>query len=99
NKWGDCIFLRVPFIVNEEVETAAPFVSGGGAWSVPYANVERLVELLMHLSKNRSQVSNRGQALAQFSDEFAPFDLRFVEAIKTFTDETADALHLIDTPR
>jgi len=76
NKWGDCVVLRTPFIVNEEVITARKFVDLGGAFSVPYSDVDSLVELLARLANDKSGILSCAKALDIFEYEFVPFDLQ-----------------------
>ena len=77
NKWGDCIFLGVPFIVNSEVETAAKFVEEGAAFSVPYADVDALEALILHLQSKPSLLADSKKRLQNFRSEYLPFDNAF----------------------
>ncbi|NYF32423.1 MULTISPECIES: hypothetical protein [Sphingopyxis] len=77
NKWGDCVFFGVPFVVNDEVETANPFISSGAAFSLPYHDVDALFVLVARLAKAPDEVAAHGKALDLFREEYGPFDRRF----------------------
>ena len=77
NKWGDCVFFGVPFVVNEEVETARAFLSSGAAFAVPYHDVDALFELVAGLAKAPNEVAAHASALNFFRQEYGPFDRRF----------------------
>ncbi|MGG6287614.1 hypothetical protein ACQ4M3_39170 [Leptolyngbya sp. AN03gr2] len=77
NKWGDCVFVGVPFIVNSEVETAAEFVARGAAWSVEYHNWQALTELIVDIASRPQEISERKHNLSTFRREYLPFDEQF----------------------
>ncbi len=79
NKWGDCAFCGVPFVVNSEVETASSFVAAGAAFAVPYHDIEGLVELVTHCMDNPQQLRQSQAALTGFRHEFPPFDSALAE--------------------
>lgn len=76
NKWGDCIYIGRPFIVNSEVETAAEFVSEGAAWSVPYSDACQLESLVVKLATKRHLLNEAGRRLAGHSQAYQPFDVQ-----------------------
>lgn len=84
NKWGDCVFLDVPFIVNSEVETAASFVRAGGAMTVPYHDVDGLLELLAPLAEQPARLAPYRNALRHLEEEYQPFDTAFGVLIDSF---------------
>lgn len=74
NKWGDAIFFGVPFIVNTEVETAAPFLAAGAAWSVPYADAEALMRLVENLMNDPDAIRRASDGLQTLRPSFPAFD-------------------------
>jgi len=90
NKWGDCVFLRIPFIVNDEVVTAAPFIDGGAAWAIPYSDSAGLADLLIKLSRDRRMLEYRKGSLDNFRSEYLPFDQQFNCIIDTFRNDIRD---------
>lgn len=74
NKWGDCVVLGVPFIVNKEVLTAQKFVNMGCAFDFEYKNYIGLADLLENLSANKTQLKIASDALKFFSEEYIPFE-------------------------
>ena len=85
NKWGDCICLRTPFIVNEEVETATLFVRAGAAWAVPYHNPEALADFLELLSSNRQKLHEGQEACRALQRVYTSFD----EQVKKLLEKLA----------
>jgi hypothetical protein len=81
NKWGDCIFLGVPFLVNSEVETAAQFVAQGAAFAVPYSDVDALESLILNLHANPSRLANAVERLQKFRPDYLPFDSAFEKIV------------------
>ncbi|GEC97402.1 hypothetical protein ZRA01_34750 [Zoogloea ramigera] len=49
NKWGDCVATGTPFLANSEIETAKPFYQSGCCFLTPYADYQKLAELLWDL--------------------------------------------------
>ena len=47
NKWGDCLAFGVPFLVNEEVETARSSISDGSAVAVPFDDHVQAIEIVL----------------------------------------------------
>lgn len=50
NKWGDCVRSKTPFLVNQEVETARPFIEAGIAFPIRFGDAgaaARLVESVL----------------------------------------------------
>ncbi len=87
NKWGDCIFLGVPFLVNSEVETAAQFVEQGAAFAVPYSDVDALECLILNLHANPSRLADAVERLQKFRPDYLPFDSAFemIVRLKNFS--------------
>jgi hypothetical protein len=63
NKWGDCVVMGVPFLVNAEVETARSYLERGACLTVPYHDVSALRALLYRLVKDRSELEQVEVAL------------------------------------
>lgn len=74
NKWGDCVFLGTPFIVNSEVTTAAPFVSAGAALQFPYQDHRALADLIEEVGRNPGLRERLRTALAGFVSQYAAFE-------------------------
>lgn len=74
NKWGDCVFLDTPFVVNSEVETAAKFVSAGAALSFPYNEPESLADIVERVSCDRQILDHLRANLRRFQNEYQPFE-------------------------
>lgn len=89
NKWGDCVFLNVPFITNSEVETADAFFSRGAAVSVPYSDVGGLLRVLVGFIKHPSRLAECRRALRQFEKDYVPFDIAFGKLIDEFLAKAA----------
>jgi glycosyltransferase involved in cell wall biosynthesis len=79
NKWGDAIFLGRPFIVNSEVETAAPLVAQGFGFAVPYHDIDALVELVDRLP---AIARERNFDDVVPPDDFLPFE-RAIQSVLT----------------
>ncbi len=82
NKWGDCVHVGTPFIVNSEVETARPFVESGAAWAVPYHDVDELVALLTRLAKEPNLLAEKFDIIKQIKIDFPNFDDQFDVILK-----------------
>ena len=83
NKWGDCVFFGVPFVANSEIVTVTQFVAAGAAFQVPYHDVQGLADLVLELASHQGELKNGAAKLAQFEEEFQPFDLRFREILRS----------------
>lgn len=82
NKWGDCVYFSVPFVVNSEVETAEEFLRSGAAWSVPYSDADSLASLLLDLSKNKKSIFIRRNNIKKKRKEFPIFDDQMIKILK-----------------
>lgn len=76
NKWWDCVATGTPFITNEEVITAAPFVDAGACLTFPYFDHVQLADLLNSLSEKPDLLEGcrRGLAsipIADWGDEMS----------------------------
>lgn len=87
NKWGDCVFLNVPFVANSEVKTAEPFVEAGAAISVPYSDAEGLFRVLDGLASDAGCLEAFRTALRKFEGDYKPFDLAVGDIIDSFLIE------------
>lgn len=81
NKWGDCVAMGVPFIVNREVETAYPFVDAGACFTAPYRDTGALRALLEGLIADGRRIAAAREALARL--DWQPWD----ERMKTVLEE------------
>jgi glycosyltransferase involved in cell wall biosynthesis len=81
NKWGDCIYLGLPFIVNSEVKTASRFLECGGCFSVDYDDVEALEALVRRLANNHGEMDRARHQISKLRREFLPFDEAFKEIL------------------
>ncbi|MCC6983208.1 MAG: hypothetical protein IT535_08045 [Bauldia sp.] len=72
NKWGDCVAMGVPFVVNEEVRTAEEYVAAGAAFSVPYGDVEAFMALIETLIENPAELERARSAIGDI--KFVPFE-------------------------
>src|SRR5690606_18236753 len=82
NKWGDCVFFGIPFVVNSEVVTADKFTSSGAAWAVPYRGVDELVKLLVFLCNNPEYLKAASLAMAKHKEDYPVFDVQMEGVIK-----------------
>jgi len=74
NKWGDCVFLETPFVVNCEVETAAKFTSAGAASSFPYNEPAALADIIESVARDPLTLERMRSNLRGFQVEYQPFD-------------------------
>lgn len=84
NKWGDCFFFKVPFVVNSEVQTAAKFVKGGCAWSVPYGDINALYDLIIKLADDRGLLQVASFNFEKLSDEYETFDAEVLNMLEKY---------------
>lgn len=81
NKWGDCIYLGLPFIVNSEVKTASPFLERGACFSVQYENVDALETLVRRLASDSGAMDEARHEISKLRRDFLPFDEAFKEIL------------------
>lgn len=74
NKWGDCVTMQTPFVVNEEVRTAQEFLSAGAAFSVPFNDSDALADLLVSLQANPDRLAAATRALETLAPDFPYFN-------------------------
>lgn len=74
NKWGDCVSMRTPIIVNSEVRTASEFVDAGAAFATPFDDSDALVDLLLDLRANPGRLEVARKALDDLAPDFVHFD-------------------------
>lgn len=77
NKWGDCIFLSKPFIVNSEVETARDLVQRGYGHAVAYSDTDALLALVGRLADGRREAGVTAAAA-----DYKPFDTAIDEMME-----------------
>jgi glycosyltransferase involved in cell wall biosynthesis len=91
NKWGDCVMLNKPFVVNSEVLTARKFVDIGAAFSFDYENTDQLVNLIYELSINRDILDSAAKKLNKFREDYLPFEEQINRLMDTlYKKEVAD---------
>ncbi len=88
NKWGDCVFLETPFVVNSEVETAAKFVTAGAALSFPYNEPAALADIVQSASRNPQILKRVRENLRGFQAEYQPFEDQLDAIFSSFTELT-----------
>lgn len=81
NKWGDCVFLETPFVVNSEVETATKFVAGGAALSFPYNDSAALADIVEKVAKDPHILGRVRENLRGFQAEYQPFEDQLDEIV------------------
>ena len=86
NKWGDCIALGRPFIVNNEVSTAKKFVERGAAFSCPYHDANSLVDLFESLINDKSRLLSATKAIRSFENEYPPYDMQLFSILLLIHD-------------
>ncbi len=95
NKWGDCVFCDVPFVVNSEVETAGKFVESGAAFAVEYGDVETLFQLVIRCKDDPAHLERAREALRKFRADFPPFDEALSEILsENLPRSSSDSLAL-----
>jgi glycosyltransferase involved in cell wall biosynthesis len=77
NKWGDCIHLGTPFIVNTEVVEALRFIASGAALGVRYGDIEALANAIERLSLDHDLRDRARVALARHRGDLPPFEEQF----------------------
>ncbi|MBF9043585.1 hypothetical protein HKCCE4037_09610 [Rhodobacterales bacterium HKCCE4037] len=87
NKWGDAVFFGCPIIVNSEVETAAPLIEAGAAISVPYEDVEGLLERLSELAHGGASRGDAREAVDLMKLEFPVYDLQLKDILRRLTSK------------
>jgi hypothetical protein len=81
NKWGDCVYFGKPFVVNTEVRTAQHFADAGGAWQVPYQDVDALVARLRLLAEQPELLARASEKLDALRGAFPPYDEQLDEIL------------------
>lgn len=84
NKWGDAIVMGTPIILNEGIETAAPLITAGVAFTVPFDSPDALVVLLRDLQRDGNRLSAAKTAIANIKNDYKPFDESIVPVMNTF---------------
>lgn len=74
NKWGDAVYFDTPFVVNIEVTTAEDYLSRGAAFSVPYADSEKLFNLIEELVRTPEKQLNAIRQISTFKSSLPLFD-------------------------
>lgn len=81
NKWGDCVYFGVPFIVNSEVETAESLVNAGAAFAAPYHDIDALENLISQLMDDRRLIEAASARLAGFKADYPVFDAQLINLL------------------
>ncbi len=79
NKWGDCVAMGVPFVVNGEVETSRPFVEAGACFAAPYHDADALRVLLEDLIADEGRLAAARKALGNL--DWKPWDERMRDVL------------------
>jgi hypothetical protein len=99
NKWGDCVFLGTPFVVNSEVETAAKFVSAGAAFSFRYNEPAALADIIEGVVRDPLMLDRARESLGRFQDEYQPFeeqlDAIFSDIMRTASADSSKDLSIL----
>jgi hypothetical protein len=69
-KWADCSLMRVPFVVNSEVETARMYRDAGACYSTAYEDAEGLSALMEKVSSDWAEWEAVRSRLSEFNVEF-----------------------------
>ena len=94
NKWGDCVYLNVPFIVNSEVETAFDLVESGAAFAVPYDDVDALEVLVRSVAEQPEKLLQYRQKIGALKEQFVPYDEAFEKILFSGQGAFIDAVNL-----
>lgn len=86
NKWGDAVFFGCPIIVNAEVETADPLLQVGGAWTIPYYDVDALATLTERLAVDTSMRGIASDALRTLKCDYPVFDTQLNDILDFMSD-------------
>ena len=81
NKWGDCIYLGLPFVVNSEVKTASSFLERGACFSALYEDVDALETLVRRLASDPQAIEKARHEISKLRQDFLPFDEAFKEIL------------------
>ena len=101
NKWGDCVYLGLPFVVNSEVKTAIPFLAHGGCFAVRYYDVKALEMLVRRLASNKKEMDKARNDILKLRQNFLPFDESLEEILFSGSDPVikfANPLHKKEIP-
>jgi hypothetical protein len=74
NKWHDCVLFGVPFIANNGIETAAPFVDAGACRLVTYGDATGLTNVLRALAARPDEWLEMRDAIAAMNA--VPWDVQ-----------------------
>lgn len=66
NKWGDCVAVKTPFIVNQEVETASAYVAAGAAISFPYSDAQQATDELRRIARDDEGYARLCESIGSF---------------------------------
>lgn len=92
NKWGDAISMNTPIILNEGIETAAPLITAGIAFTIPFNDPNALVTLLLNLHRDSNQLDKARDAIAIVKSEYKPFDEAIEPVMTNFMKHTSEKL-------
>lgn len=74
NKWGDCVSQQIPFLVNEEIETARPYIEEGAAVTVPYSDLAKAVACVTELIETPEITRRAKRCIAEMRSSMPSFD-------------------------
>lgn len=81
NKWGDCAAMGPPFVVNEEVVTARPWLDADAAFSCPFVDHAALVELIRDIMEKTFRLRHARQAMQALRTSQTDFDVAIRERV------------------
>lgn len=81
NKWGDCVSQSVPFLVNEEIKTAQPYIDAGAAITIPYNDLPTSVSRIGTLIENPSEIQRARDSISKMQAEQQSFDETYCEHV------------------
>ncbi|UWN51849.1 hypothetical protein ASALC70_04084 [Alcanivorax sp. ALC70] len=85
NKWGDCVFTGVPFVVNSEVLTARKFLDAGAAFAFPYVDHAALLRFIEEQVEDRSRIVQARKSIFLLKDQAFDFESQFGTVIARVT--------------
>lgn len=84
NKWGDALQFSVPVIVNSEVITANYLREANGAISVPYHDIDGLLENLSFAMFNEEFYGDLRSNIILLKDSYSSFDSQLSKLFNNF---------------
>lgn len=84
NKWGDAIVMGTPIVLNEGIETAAPLISAGVAFTVPFDDPGAFASLLRDFHRDDNQLIAARATIVDIKDNYKPFDEAIIPVMDAF---------------